>query len=142
MKQVLVVVDDSAAAVRAAQVAIDLAAAVGAGLTLVSVIEDHLLDARLTAASIPEAAQRRMQGATTMLSRMTARAALRGLHTHQELLDGPGAERVLAAAADCAADLIVVAREADGGTVNVAHLLEFADRPVLVVPARHRDEGA
>lgn len=135
MKQVLVVVDDSAAALRAAQLAIDLAAAAGAGLTLVTVVEDHLLDARLTAAAIPEAAARRMQGATTMLSRMTARAALRGLRTHQEILAGPGAERVLATAAECAADLIVVGREAEGSTpVNVAHLLEFTDRPVLVVP--------
>lgn len=137
MKQILVVVDDSAVALRAAQLAIDLAAELGAGLTIVTVVEDHVLDARLRAASIPEAAERRAQGAVTMLSRMTARASLRGLRTHQEILTGfgPGAERVLTAAAECAADLIVVGREPGRTPVNVAHLLEFADRPVLVVPS-------
>ncbi|TDO58757.1 nucleotide-binding universal stress UspA family protein [Kribbella sp. VKM Ac-2571] len=137
MKQILVVVDDSAAALRAAQVAIDLAAALGSGLTFVAVVEDHVLDARLRAASIPEAAQRRAQGAVAMLSRMTARASSRGLRTQQEILTGPGAERVLAAAAQCTADLIVVGRDpTEGGStpVNVGHLLEFADRPILVVP--------
>ncbi|GAA1599211.1 MULTISPECIES: universal stress protein [Kribbella] len=132
MKQILVVLDDSAAALRAAQLAIDLAAALGSGLTLVTVVEDHVLDARLRAAAIPEAAERRLQGATTMLSRMTARAVLHGLRTHQQILSGPGVERVLAAAAECAADLIVIGQ--DPSPVNVPHLLEFTDRPVLVVP--------
>ncbi|WP_350275742.1 universal stress protein [Kribbella sp. HUAS MG21] len=136
MKQFLVVVDDSAAALRAAQLAIDLAAVVGAGLTLVMVVEDHLLDARLREAAIPEPVERRIQGATTMLSRMTARASLRGLRTRQEILTGPGAgaERVLAAARHCAADLIVVGHD-PGNPVNVGHLVEFADIPVLVVPS-------
>lgn len=135
MKQVMVVVDDSAAALRAAELAIELATAIGAGLTLVTVVEDHVLDARLTAASIPEAAERRMQGATTVLSRMTARATLRGLRTRQDILAGAGVEQVLAAATQCAADLIVVGRDPAASTpVNLAHLLEFSDRPVLVVP--------
>ena len=86
-------------ALRAAELAIDLAAALGSALTFVTVVEDHMLDARLQAAAIPEAAERRAQGAVTMLSRMTARASLQGLRTHQEVLTGPGAERVLAAAA-------------------------------------------
>jgi nucleotide-binding universal stress UspA family protein len=141
MKQFLVVVDDSAAALRAAQLAIDLATAVGAGLTLVTVVEDHVLDARLGAAAIPEAAERRAQGAVAMLTRMTARASLRGLRTHQEILsgDGSGAGPVLAAATRCAADLIVVGRDPAGGraaTATVSHLVEFADIPVLVVPAK------
>ncbi|TCC21608.1 universal stress protein [Kribbella sindirgiensis] len=134
MKQFLVVVDDSAAALRAAQLAIDLAAATGAGLTLVTVVEDHVLDARLNAASVPDAAARRAQGAVSVLTRMTARASLRGLRTHQEILSGHGAEQVLAMAARCGADLIVAGRD-PGAPVNLANLLEFADVPVLVVPA-------
>jgi nucleotide-binding universal stress UspA family protein len=135
MKQILVVVDDSAPALKAAQLAIDLAVALEAGLTFVTVLEDHVLDARLRAASIPQPAERRAQGAVTMLSRLTARASLRGLRTHQEILTSPGAEHVLAAAARQAADMIVVGHEAGRAPVNVDHLLEFADRPILVVPA-------
>jgi nucleotide-binding universal stress UspA family protein len=137
MKHFLVVVDDSAPALRAAQLAIDLATAVGASLTLVTVVEDHVLDNRLRAASIPEAAERRAKGAVAVLSRLTARAALRGLRTDTQILSGPGTEQVLAVARRCGADLLVVAPEpgAAGSTaVNVGHLLEFADIPVLVVP--------
>ena len=93
IRQILAVVDDSAAALRAAELAIDLASVVGAGLTLVTVVEDHVLDARLGAASIPEAAERRVQGAVAMMTRITTRASLRGLRTHQEILSGRGGAR-------------------------------------------------
>ncbi len=139
MKQFLVVVDDSASALRAAEVAIELAAALGTSLTLVTVVEDHVLDAKLRAAAIPEAAERRARGAVAMLSRVAARAAGRGIRTETEILSGRGAEQVLAIAGRSGADLIVVAREprqqtGRGTSVNVEHLLEFADIPVLVVP--------
>lgn len=142
IRQILAVVDDSAAALRAAQLAIDLASVVGAGLTLVTVVEDHVLDARLGAASIPEAAERRVQGAVAMMTRITARASLRGLRTHQEILSGRGAEQVLATAVRTAADLIVVGRDPGGNaSVNLAHLLEFTGVPVLVVPAGNSGAG-
>ena len=139
MDRFLVVVDDSAAALRAARLATELAAAIGASLTLVTVLEDHVLDATLRAADIPEAAERRARGAVAMLSRVAAQAALRAVRTDTEILSGHGAEQVLAVAGRCGADLIVVAREprqqAAGRTaVNVELLLEFAELPVLVVP--------
>ncbi|MFI7063585.1 universal stress protein [Kribbella sp. NPDC050124] len=133
IKRMLVVVDDSAAALRAAQLAIDLAAAVGADLMLVAVVEDHVLDAKLRAAAIPEAAVRRARGAVAMLSRVAERAAGLGLRTETEVLSGRGTEQVLAVAARYAAELIVVARE-PRGPVNPLHLLEFTDIPVLLVP--------
>ncbi|TCN29612.1 nucleotide-binding universal stress UspA family protein [Kribbella orskensis] len=133
----LVVVDDSAAAFHAAQVAVELAAVTGAGLTLVTVVEDHLLDAKLHAASIQDAPARRARGALAMVTRVAARAAQQGVPAENEVLSGHGAEQVLAAAGRCGAELIVVAREPRlpaGSGVNVEHLLEFADIPVLVVP--------
>jgi nucleotide-binding universal stress UspA family protein len=144
MDRFLVVVDDSAAALRAAEVATGLAAAIGARLTLVTVLEDHVLDATLRAADVPEAAERRAKGAVAMLTRVAARAAHRDVRTETEILSGHGAEQVLAVARRCGADLIVVAREphqqAAGRTaVNVELLLEFTELPVLVVPpAPHR----
>ena len=137
----LVVVDDSAAALHASRVAIDLAAAVGARLTLVTIVEDHVLDAQLHAAAIPDVTGRRVQGAQAMAARVAAMAGHRGVLADTEVLIGHGAKQVLAAVGRCGAKLIVVAREpqltAGGRTppVNVEHLLEFADVPVLVVPA-------
>ncbi|MFI6674253.1 universal stress protein [Kribbella sp. NPDC050470] len=133
MRRMLVVVDDSAASLRAAQLATELAAAVGADLMLVAVVEDHVLDARLRAAAIPEATERRARGAVAMLSRVAARAADLGLRTETEVLSGRGAEQVLAVAARRGAELIVLAREPHG-SVNAQHLLEFTDIPVLLVP--------
>ncbi|WP_329478700.1 universal stress protein [Kribbella sp. NBC_01484] len=136
----LVVVDDSAAALHAARVAVDLAAAAGARLTLVTVVEDHVLDARLSAAAIPDAASRRARGAVAMVSRVATMADRQGVAAETEVLSGHGAEQVLAAVGRCGADLIVVAREprlpagSRMAPVNVEHLLEFADVPVLVVP--------
>jgi len=139
MDRFLVVVDDSAAALRAAQVATELAAAVGARLTLVTVLEDHVLEATLRAADIPEAAERRARGAVAMLSRVAGQAANRDVQTETEILSGHGTEQVLAVARRCGADLIVVAREPSRQTagrtaVNVELLLEFTELPVLVVP--------
>jgi nucleotide-binding universal stress UspA family protein len=135
------VVDDSAAALHAARVAIDLAAAAGARLTLVTVVEDHVLDARLDAAAIPDVAGRRARGAVAMVSRVATMADRQGVTAETEVLSGHGAEQVLAAVGRCGADLIVVAREprlpagSRTPSVNVEHLLEFADVPVLVVPS-------
>jgi nucleotide-binding universal stress UspA family protein len=140
MHRYLVVVDDSAAALHAARVAIDLAAAAGARLTLVTVVEDHLLDAQLSAAAIPDVAGRRARGAVTMVSRVATMADRKGVQAETEVLSGHGAEQVLAAVGRYRADLIVVAREPQlpagsrTPSVNVEHLLEFADVPVLVVP--------
>lgn len=136
----LLVVDDSAAALHAARVAIDLAAATHGTLTLVTVVEDHVLDAQLRAAAIPDAAGRRARGAMAMVNRVAALAAHQGVPAETEVLSGHGAEQVLAAVGRCGADVIVVAREPrlPAGSrpppVNVEHLLEFADKPVLVVP--------
>jgi len=136
----LVVVDDSAAALRAARTAIDLASAAGASLTVVAVVEDHLLDSQLRAAEIPDASGRRVQGALAMVRQVAAMAAQQGIHAETEVLSGHGAEQVLAAAGRCGADLIVAARQprlpagCRTRQVNLEHLLEFADIPVLVVP--------
>ncbi|WP_406047176.1 universal stress protein [Kribbella sp. NBC_00889] len=140
MYRFLVVVDDSAAALHAARMAIDLAAAAGARLTLVTVVEDHVLDAQLSAAAIPDVAGRRARGAVAMVSRVATMADRHGVPAETEVLSGHGAEQVLAAVSRCGADLIVVAREprlpagSPTPSVNVEHLLEFADVPVLVVP--------
>jgi nucleotide-binding universal stress UspA family protein len=141
MDRFLVVVDDSAAALHAARVAIDLAAAAGAQLTLVTVVEDHVLDARLRDAAIPDVVGRRARGAVAMVTRVAGRANRHGVPAETEVLSGHGAEQVLAAVDRCGADLIVVAWEprppAGSRTppVNVEHLLEFADVPVLLVPS-------
>ena len=120
---------------------VELVVAAERQLTLVTVVEDHLLDARLPAAEIPDVAGRRARGAVTMVSRVAAMASHQGVPAETEVLSGHVAEQILAAAGRCGANLIVVAREpqlpAGSSTppVNVEHLLEFAGVPVLVVPA-------
>ncbi|HEU4947161.1 MAG TPA: universal stress protein [Kribbella sp.] len=142
MERVLVEVDDTAGAFHAAEVAIGLAAAIGAELRVVTVVEDHVLDDRLAAAAIPDAARRRAQGAVAMLDRVAARAKAAGVEAETSALSGGAAEQVLAAARRSDADLIVVALEhrhqarAPYLGAKVQHILEFAEVPVLVVPPR------
>jgi nucleotide-binding universal stress UspA family protein len=103
---------------------------------------DHVLDADLEAATgRPAADLRREQSAALLLARVAARAEAVGVRVETNLLVGDVVPAVLAAARQWAADLIVVgksARPASGEPYvgsQTRHVLEFAEQPVLVIPA-------
>lgn len=141
MRRVLVAVDDSPASLAAARTAVALAAGSGASLRAVSVITDHAVAERLAAALEPEPlGRRRRHAASSVLHHVAQLAEQSGVPIDTRLLDGSPAAIVLDQARSWPADLIVVGRSDRHETgepyvgSQTRHILEFADRPVLVVP--------
>lgn len=149
--RVLVAVDDSPAALVAARIAIDLARDWHATVRAVSVVRtDHLVEAA-------DARQLALTDAVARLAR-DARAVLRWVEAlgaeHDVVVETSRREAedpfrvILDEAQTWDADLIVMGRSDRRGPTSpyigseTAHVLEFADRPVLVVPRRRRGDGA
>lgn len=125
LNRILVAVDDSAPALAAARLAIELGHAPSTELNFVTVTEaDHDPD--------------------VILSHIASLAADAGLHpTFTAIRDGEHPfEMLLDAARDWGADLVVMGRSdkrrpgAPYVGSQTEHLLEFTDIPVLVVPDR------
>ncbi len=139
IRRILVAVDDSPAAFHAADVAIGLAAALECPLVAVTVLQDHALDERISAASIPVGARRTL-AANATLRHVQRRGDAAGVPVDTVQVSGAPAAEVLAEARRSHADLIVIAR-ASHYSVGIPYvgfealrILEFAEVPVLVVP--------
>lgn len=139
MKRIVVAVDDSPAGLRAVDAAISLAAGTGAALVAVTVLQNHALDERISAASAPVGG-RRIHAANAVLRHVQQLADASGVPVDTVQVSGAPAAEVLAEARRSNADLIVVAR-ASHRAVGIPHvgsealrIMEFADVPVLVVP--------
>ena len=142
IKRILLAVEDSPDSLAAARVAIQLADALHAQLRAVHITSDHVLNAALEAASgRPAAEVRRAVAATTVLARVSELARAADVPVETELLEGDVGPVILNAARRCAADLVVVGRSAHFASgepyvgTQTRHILEFADQPILVVPA-------
>jgi len=141
IRRLLLAIDDSAASLAAPRVADELATALDARLRVVHVSANHVLDAALEAAGRPEARLRRTGSANLLLTRAAERAAAAGVVVDVVLLAGPVGAAILAAAKDWRADLVIVGRSASARSgepyigSQTQHVLEFADQPVLVIPA-------
>lgn len=140
IERILLAVDDTADSLAAARAAVELARPLNAVLRIVHVSADHLLDAAVEAASgQPAVGTRRAQAAAAILNRVTRLAEAAGVAAEPELLAGDVGPTVLHAAREWQADLVVVGRSARSATgepyvgTQTRHILEFADRPVLVV---------
>jgi len=141
IQRVLVAVDDSPAALRAARVATELAAGWRARLRLVAVTADHALGALLDIA-VPDgrADERAEQAGRSLLEHAADAARDSGLEVDTVLLGGEPFRQILDQARTWPADLIVMGRSDRRGPSSpyigsvTAHVLEFADCPVLVVP--------
>ena len=141
IRRVLVAVDDSPAALRAARVALDLATGWRAQLRLVAVTTDHILGALLDTA-IPDggATERVEQAGRALLRHLIDTARTQGLDVDTAQLTGEPFRQILDQAQAWPADLIVMGRSDRRGPSSpylgsvTAHVLEFADCPVLVVP--------
>lgn len=134
--RLLVCVDGSRASLAAARTGIDLAQKLNASLRAVYVIERGGLD------GAPEAGvlQRLRLSASAMLTRIGGEAADRGLVYEQMPLEGVPFEVILEEARRWNADVIVMGRTGRTGPgrallgSEAERVLEFSDRPVLIVP--------
>lgn len=143
-RRMLLAVDDSPDSLAAARLAVTLARDLGARLRVVHVLVDHELSVALT-----EATGLRHEVAAGLvpshvLNRVAALAGEVGVAVETAMLDGPVGEAVLADARAWAADLVVLGRSRSTTSgepyvgAQTRHVLEFAERPVLVVPAPPR----
>lgn len=139
-RRLLVAVDDSPDSLAAAQLAIALAQELAARLRVVHVLVDHELSAALTEVTGVRHEVGTGDGPRSVLSRVAALAEVAGVAVETALLEGPVAATVLSDARTWSADLIVLGRSRRPSSgqpyvgAQTRHVLEFAERPVLVVP--------
>ncbi len=139
IEKILVAVDDSSAAFKAAAVAVDLAASLKSRLVAVSVVDGpHLEDPHLAA---PGITVDQFEAVRAVQSHVRSLASRAGVGVEVRTLHGRVADELLKAARQLGADLVVVGR-VDRPGLRVTHVgrtaeqvLEFCDVPVLVVPA-------
>jgi nucleotide-binding universal stress UspA family protein len=146
INHILVAVDDSPAALAAAQLAVHLAVDCHASLRAVTVVADRAVAERLRA-DLGETdpsdglARRRGAAAHAVLRYVETLARRASVPIETVRLDGQPAARVLQQAQAWAADLIVLGRSDLAGAgqpyvgAETRQILEFAEQPVLVVPA-------
>jgi nucleotide-binding universal stress UspA family protein len=139
MNRILLAVDDSPAGLAAARTAIRLASDTGAQLRVVHVLPDGALARALEGSS--DVDSRQAQGAAAVLRYVDDLARAAGVAAETRTLQGKPARTILGEAGAWKADLVVIGR-AGGRHVGehyvgsaVQRVLEFADMPVLVVPA-------
>jgi nucleotide-binding universal stress UspA family protein len=154
MERILVAVDDSPPGLAAARLALALAPGLGGRLRLVHVVADSYVASALRESGGPGMAERRTAAAAALFRHLQGLA--RGAGVDGETLEryGEPAQEVLEEARRWPADLIVIGRGLEPGVGGsyvgrqARIVLEYADQPVLVVPAptsrgdgRHREEA-
>jgi len=139
---ILVAVNDSSAAFRAVEVAVDHARSLGARLRAVMVIQDGEIDRHLDGTAT--LARRRELAADAVLNHVIAVGEAAGLDVAGHRRTGKIAAEILEEARAVEATLIVMARvDRPGHAIpsigsHTLRVLEFSRIPVLVVPAdRH-----
>ena len=140
-RRVLVAIDDSPAGLGAAQAAIDLAAGWGAEVRAITVLRDHTL-ARALGGTAEDAAARVAAGAQSVVGWAADLAASRRVRCTTVVAGGEPFREILAEADAWGADLVVMGRSDRRGPSSpylgseTAHVLEFTELPVLVIPLR------
>jgi nucleotide-binding universal stress UspA family protein len=133
IRTILLAVDDSRAAFRAADLAVDLAAALRARVVAVSVLDGALPDAPR-----PPDASHAVVGVQNHVRRLARQA---GIELEVRTVQGHVADQLLQQVRTVRADLVVIGR-VDRPGVRLApvrrtaeQVLEFSEVPVLVVPS-------
>jgi nucleotide-binding universal stress UspA family protein len=139
IQKILVAVDDTGPALRAAELAVALAAATGSRVRALNVFADGVLT-ELVAVAVGEPVEEARRVAGSSVLGAVVRAAERaGVPVGVCERDGEPGPEIVADAREWSADLIVLGRprslpgRSRGGDVAV-HVVEFADLPVLLVP--------
>jgi len=139
---ILVAVNDSPAAFRAAEVAVDYARRLGASLRVVTVRDPGALDKHPGAIDPAALAKHTDLAAQAALSHVAALAAAAGVEVSFSQRSGRVAAEILAEAREIKAALIVVALVDRPGSAtpyigsHTLRVLEFSGVPVMVVPLR------
>lgn len=134
--KLLVCVDGSRASLDAARVAVDLACLLKSRLRIVYVIERAELDGEPD----PDVAMRLRQSGQAILERIVSMAGAQGVTAEREVLEGTPFEVILAEARRWKAGVIIMGRTGRTGPgrallgSEAERVLEFSDRPVLIVP--------
>ena len=136
MDRVLVAVADSPASLAAARAAVALAAQLRGELRVVHVIQDGVVREVLG----PGVSERREAAADSVLRHVAELAERAGVPVTTVRETGDVSVRVMAQADTWPADVIVLGRTTRRGAgapflgADAQRVLEFSDRPVLVVP--------
>lgn len=134
--KLLVCVDGSRASLDAARLAVDLARLLKSHLRIVYVVERVELDG----VPDPDVATRLRQSGQAILERIVTIARAQGVTAEREVLEGMPFEVILADARRWKADAIIMGRTGRTGPgrallgSEAERVLEFSDRPVLIVP--------
>jgi nucleotide-binding universal stress UspA family protein len=134
--RLLVCVDGSRASLEAARVAIDLARRWGSQLRAVYVVENAELDG----SPDTDLTARLRESGRAILSRIAAIGGEQGVNVVQGLLEGVPFDTILDDARGWKADMVIMGRTGRTGPgrallgSEAERVLEFTDRPVLIVP--------
>jgi nucleotide-binding universal stress UspA family protein len=143
ISRVLVAVDDSPAALAAVRIAVRIAADQHAALRAVHVVADGEVTEVLRPAARARVADRRADAGDALLAHVARLAEHGGVVVDPVLMLGEPARCVLEVARSWPADVVVLGRSGTHRTgepyigPETQRVLEFAEWPVLVVPAPH-----
>ncbi len=141
--RILVAVDDSPASLDAARAAVTLAAVHGAAVRALTVTR-RPIPQQASGIEAIRTAERLAAGGRSVLAWVADLASAQGIECETLLRTGDPFRMILDEADRWDADLIVMGRSDRRGPSSpylgseTAHVLEFTDRPVLVVPQPER----
>jgi len=139
MKRILVAVDGSDSALRAARMAADVAIRFGARLTLAYVVPRLLLPPDVYGLTVAEVEREQRAHADELIHDALAKLGESGVDVETNVLNGPPAESLAEAAAAPDVDLVVVGSRGKGAVKRMLlgsvsdRLVHICPKPILVV---------
>jgi nucleotide-binding universal stress UspA family protein len=139
MKRILVAIDGSEPAARAARMAADIAVRFGSRLTLVYVVPRLLLPPDVYGLTVEEVEREQRGHAEQILHAALAALGGTGVEIDTKVLSGPPAETISEAAAAPDVDLVVAGSRGQGAVARALlgsvtdRLVHVCPKPILVV---------